>query len=89
MNSGTQDVAAELPRPFLDHRIDYRIGAERLDGSQMVLRIVGIDHQLLILLLQNIIVGFFCLEPLIFAPNAKMLALCVDLMLVCDKQQHS
>ena len=54
----------------------------------MVLRIVGIDHKLLILLFQDVIIGFFGLETFVFALDTKMLALGIDLVLVCNEQKH-
>ena len=75
LNPATPAIDDEL----IDHHIQHFVAA---------VAVVGIDHQLLILLFQNVIIGFLGLEPFIFAFDSQMLAFGINLVLICNEQKY-
>ena len=82
-------IIGQLYRQFGKIAADSGVVTETPDCSQMVFSIMRVEHKLLILLLQNIIIGFFRLQTRELTSHLHCLVFLLHLMLIGYEKKYS
>lgn len=81
-------VVFQLFGQFRHIAADLRVLVQGLDGGKVFLCVVGVDHKLLVLLVQDLIIRLFCLKSVQLALDLQGLAVLLYLVGIGEEKKN-